>query len=458
MIDILPKNWIKISLEDICYSKDGLRRGPFGSAIKKEFFIPDGYKVYEQSNAIYDDAKRGRYYISELKYKELKAFAVQEGDFLVSCSGTLGKITLVPNGAKAGIINQALLRIRTDSTLVSKKYFQYFFRSEGFQRLIFDQSQGTAMNNLIGIKDFKLLEIPLPPQLEQHRIVAKIEELFSELDKGIETLKTAQQQLKVYRQAVLEYAFEGKLTNPDVKDGELPEGWVSKSLKELTIKAEKVKLREKNLDDEFYYLDIGGIDNIRNKIVGHKTYKWRDAPSRAQQIVLFKDILFSTVRTYLKNVAQIKDEKFNNQICSSGFTVIRANENTDSDYLFKYVLYQGFLTPLNELQTGTSYPAVRDEDVLAQSINLPIGKDEQIKIVQEIESRLSVCDKIEEGIEQGLQQAEALRQSILKKAFEGKLVPQDPNDEPASVLVERIKAERVVAQPLKKTKTKKVKA
>ena len=71
----------------------------------------------------------------------------------------------------------------------------------------------------------KTIELPLPPLPEQHRIVAKIEELFSSLDKGIESLKTAQQQLKVYRQAVLKWAFEGKLTNKNVVDGELPEGW-----------------------------------------------------------------------------------------------------------------------------------------------------------------------------------------------------------------------------------------
>ena len=91
-------------------------------------------------------------------------------------------------------------------------------------------------------------------------------------------------------------------------------------------------------------------------------------------------------------------------------------------------------------------------------IPIPSTLEEQSKIIDEIESRLSVCDKIEESIEQGLQQAVALRQSILKKAFEGKLVPQDPSDEPANVLLERIKAERQKAHPEKKIKTKKVKA
>ena len=105
------------------------------------------------------------------------------------------------------------------------KYLFYHLKFK-WKNINSDKQFGSA-TNYIRMGNFTDYIIPLPPLAEQHRIVAKIEELFSELDKGIESLKTAQQQLKVYRQAVLKYAFEGKLTNPDVKDGELPEGWAS---------------------------------------------------------------------------------------------------------------------------------------------------------------------------------------------------------------------------------------
>ena len=169
-------------------------------------------------------------------------------------------------------------------------------------------------------------------------------------------------------------------------------------------------------------MDIGGLDNNFNKIENYKTYKWKDAPSRAQQIVKVNDVLFSTVRTYMKNIAIVDKEIFNNQIASSGFTVLRANEQTSFKYIFYNTISDIFLNPLNELQTGSSYPAVRDSDVFSQKISIPKLFEEQHKIVQEIESRLSVADKMEESIVQSLQQAEALRQSILKKAFSGELV------------------------------------
>lgn len=275
-------------------------------------------------------------------------------------------------------------------------------------------------------RHFQLLEkenFLFPKDLEtQHAIVSKIEELFSELDKGIAELKTAQQQLKTYRQSVLKSAFEGKLTNEKVKNGELPDGWKSKSLKDLVLKVEKVKRKEVDENEGLIYLDIGGINNNSNRIENYKKYFWKDAPSRAQQIVKQNDILFSTVRTYMKNIAIVDKEIYNNQIASSGFTVLRADSCVNYKYIYYNTISDVFLNPLNELQTGTSYPAVRDSDVLSQTINLPLSPEEQHRIIQEIESRLSVADKMEQSIQESLLKAEALRQSILKKAFSGELV------------------------------------
>ena len=124
----------------------------------------------------------------------------------------------------------------------------------------------------------------------------------------------------------------------------------------------------------------------------------------------------------MKNIAIVDKEIYNNQIASSGFTVLRADSCVNYKYIYYNTISDVFLNPLNELQTGTSYPAVRDSDVLSQTINLPSSSEEQHLIVQEIESRLSVADKMEQSIQESLQKAEALRQSILKKAFSGELV------------------------------------
>jgi len=300
---------------------------------------------------------------------------------------------------------------------VGSDFLFYWFQKLDLGKIC-DGSNVPQINN----KNIAPLDFPLPPLKTQHQIVAKIEELFCELDKGIEELKKAQAQLKTYRQSVLKWAFEGRLTNENVKDGVLPDGWEMKTIKELALKTDKVKRKEINENEKFIYLDIGGLDNCLNKIENYKIYFWKEAPSRAQQIVKINDVLFSTVRTYMKNIAIVNKEIFNNQIVSSGFTVIRANEKVSCHkYIFYNTISDVFLNPLNELQTGSSYPAVRDSDVFNQKIATP-SVVEQHQIVQEIESRLSVADKLEEQIKTSLQQSETLRQSILKKAFCGELV------------------------------------
>jgi len=226
-------------------------------------------------------------------------------------------------------------------------------------------------------------------------------------------------------------------------------------LEEVTEVVEKVKRKEKNDNDKFIYLDIGGIDNSISKIVSHKNYFWKDAPSRAQQIVKVGDTLFSTVRTYLKNIAFVEKEIYENQVCSSGFSVIRAKEGVSiPKYIYYYSIFEEFIRPLNEMQRGSSYPAIRSEDVFNQSIHIPISIQEQHQIVQEIESRLSVTDNLEFVIRNSIEKAEALRQSILKKAFEGKLLSKAEIEhckkaadyEPASELLKKIQDEKLAKE------------
>lgn len=208
----LPKGWNLLKLKDITLEKEGLRRGPFGSAIKKEFFVPYGYKVYEQGNAINNDPYRGEYFVNETKYQELIKFKVMPNDLIVSCSGvTLGRICEIPSDAKEGIINQALLRIRLKNTLILNKYFIFQFRGALFQKKIFDQSQGTAMPNLVGIKDFKEIEILVPPINAQEKIINELESKLTVCDKIEETINHSLQQAETLRQSILKKAFEGKL-------------------------------------------------------------------------------------------------------------------------------------------------------------------------------------------------------------------------------------------------------
>ena len=231
----------------------------------------------------------------------------------------------------------------------------------------------------------------------------------------------------------------------DINQEELPEGWVRTTINEITHIVEKIK-PEETPDKVFYYCDIDSIDNHKFKINNPKKFVGKDAPSRARQLIKKDDVLFSTVRTYLKNIARVPDV-LDSQLASTGFCVIRSLSEINSIFIFNYVQSEKFLNTLNRKQRGVSYPAVRNSDVLTSMISFP-PLSEQKRIVSKIESIFAQIDAAKEKLEVLASQTKLasgslsmLRSSVLKQAFEGKLVPQDPKDESASVLLEKIRKE-----------------
>ena len=299
------------------------------------------------------------------------------------------------------------------------------------------------------------IQIPLPPLPEQHRIVAKIEELFSSLDKGIESLKTAQAQLKTYRQAVLKWAFEGKLTNENVKEGELPKGWKWVKISD----AGKVQLGRqrspKNVSNNYPTKYIRAANITKDGLDISDVLEMEFNPKEFVNYQLhYGDIVLSEASGSPTQIG--KPAIWKNQIADCCFqnTVIRLRPNKIAVSEFLYFLFRSFYENGNfaEIAGGVGINHLSAGKFSNMEIPLPPTLPEQHRIVSEIETRLSVCDKLEESITQSLVKAEALRQSILKKALEGKLVSQNPDDEPASALLERIRSERAPVSP-KKTAT-----
>ncbi|MBR6647172.1 MAG: restriction endonuclease subunit S, partial [Clostridia bacterium] len=134
--------------EIVAKDKNAIKRGPFGGALKKEDFVETGYLVYEQRHAIHNDFEYEKYYITKEKYEDMIGFKVVPGDLIISCSGvTLGRIAEVPRDAKEGIINQALLKLSLNQSVMKNTFFIHQFRSEEIQEILCGFSRGSGIHN-----------------------------------------------------------------------------------------------------------------------------------------------------------------------------------------------------------------------------------------------------------------------------------------------------------------------
>lgn len=206
----LPESWKWAQMSDIgAPEKNAIVDGPFGSNLKVSDYVETGPVPVLTTKNLYGDYSNVRY-ITQNKFEELKRSEVRPNDILMAKIGSCGKTGIYPVKMPSAIIPANLMKI-TVHPEVEQKYVYYYFDSLQFQKHLRTITKATAQP-AFGITNFKKLPFPLAPPEQQKRIVAKIEELFSHIDAGIEALKKAKQLLKQYRQSVLKAAVTGELT------------------------------------------------------------------------------------------------------------------------------------------------------------------------------------------------------------------------------------------------------
>ena len=429
----LPNGWVWTTLEEI--SEIILGQSPPSSTYNTD---GEGLPFYQGK------LEFGKLYPAPQKWCTAPKKIAEKGDIFISIRAPVGPTNICPEKSAVG---RGLAAIRG---LHGIQPFFLLYLMRRFENEIANKGTGTTFN-AITANQLKTFKIPLPPLAEQRRIVGKLETLFTQLDAAVESLKKAQVQLHRYRRSILKAAFEGELTREwsEGYSGELkpmevseistlgdlpdpPDGWVWTTLancadildsQRIPINAKERKTRISGKPESQLYPYYGATGQVG----------WIDDHLFDEELVLlgedgapFLDVLKDTA--YL-----VKGKSWVNNHAH----VLRAKTGVTSNQFLCHYLntfdYHGYLTGTTRLKLNQS---------TMRKIPIPLPPvPEQKQIVSEIGTHLSVADEVKANIATELRRAEQLRQSILKQAFSGKLVSQDPNDEPAKQLLTQIKAE-----------------
>ncbi|MEK0290323.1 restriction endonuclease subunit S [Caldifermentibacillus hisashii] len=320
-------------------------------------------------------------------------------DILISVRAPVGDVNIANVNC---CIGRGLAAIRPDKTKLLTKFLFYVLK--GKKREIENMGTGSTFK-AISKKDLVNIKIPVP----NIEIQKKIVNTFDKAQELIDKRKAQIEALDQLTQSVFLEMFGDPLANS--------KGWPTVKLKDYICKITKINLKQNK--DIIKYIDISSIDNYKNKITSYKEYIGSEAPSRAQQVVQKGDILISTVRPNLKNVAMVQDN-FENLICSTGFCVIRCTDKLNNNFIFHLVKSDSFTKNLVRKTTGANYPAVKNSDIYDEIIIYPpIDLQEKFSnITKQIEEKKTF-------LENSLPYQEKLFNSILQKAFNGELFTEE---------------------------------
>ena len=446
------------------------------------------------------EARTGKVDISRVRpYGEVRKgyTPFSEGDVLFAkitpCMEN-GKVAVargLTNGSGCGSTEFHVLR---PPRCMSGDFFHYYLLQDEFRREAQRHMAGTAGQLRVPAVWLTEAQIPLPPIPEQRRIVAEIETQFTRLDASVAALRRAQANLKRYRASVLKAACEGRLVpteaelarsegrdyepagvllehilaerparwesqekrrgkykepvSPDTSDlPEVPEGWVWATVEQASL---RIQYGTSNKADIYASgVPVLRMGNIQEGGLDFSSLKYLPAQDTEVQKTLLSpgDLVFNrTNSAELVGKSAVYKENHPSACFASYLIRVSFGEGCLPDYVCTFINSQhgrAYISQVKSQQVGQAN--VNGTKLGGMPIPLP-PLAEQCRIVAEVERRLSVIRQAEATVEASLARAERLRQSILKQAFSGKLVPQDPDDEPASALLERISAERAEAQ------------
>lgn len=433
----LPPGWVEATVGDVgSKSEQAILTGPFGADLGKEDFKDAGVPLLTigclTENGIENTKLR---FVGEDKAQELDRYRLREGDLLFSRMATVGRTSFVPSGLNGALFNYHLMRLRVDAHAVDPKYLRFhLIGSELTANYLKSVNRGATRD---GINTKLLEEAPLylPPLPEQHRIVERIEALLAKGAKAKAALDTLPALLDRYRQSLLAAAFQ-----------ESEEGWPEVVVADVaeTIFDGPFGSNLKSAD-----YSEAGVRVVRLENIGHLEFhsdKRTYIPQEKYQTLVRhtlkpRDVLFSSFVDEQVRVCLFPDDA-SPAINKADCFVIRCN--TDKclpEFLAYRLACRSVFKRLEEGIHGATRPRINLGQLKAISFHLP-PISQQVKIVRQLEAALSKVRSLNEQIEESDVQLSTLNASILAKAFRGELVPQDPADEPASVLLDRIRVEK----------------
>lgn len=382
-----------------------------GYAFKSKHYVDSGIRVIRIANVQngYISDENPCFYPNS-SIDDIEKYILKENDLLISLTGNVGRVALLNKEYLPAALNQRVACIRIKDSCVNMKYLFYYLNQRKFIDECIKASKGVAQLNL-STKWLENYQLNIPLIEEQERVVAKIEELFSDLDNAVEALNATKAQLAVYRQSVLKEAFDidrfpkVEMENivDDIKIGPFgtmlhKEDYIVDGVPVINpqhIKYQRINPSKKVTISEQKAHELSSYRLQKNDIImGRRGEMGRTAP-----------------------ISSIED----GWICGTGSIIFRLKPEFDALFYSKILSSPNIIAYLEKSATGTTMKNLNEK--IVKHIPVPmITREKQLELTSFLEDRLSICENIEKTVDSVLQQASAMRQSILKQAFEGRLL------------------------------------